>query len=326
MPLRYHCPSCQKEMIVRAQRVGDLALCQNCGATNPVPDSAQSIDTETLDYLHQQVPPSPAANSGPTHSGRPLNSEDFGSILRESFSIPFTKVPILFLLAAIYEIPVGIFTYLMDSNMTRALDPNNPFPMMAQYFRTLGYFIAIVTILSCITMPATYLAIVDHLLGRKVRFWTVVSESMARVPWMLVSVIFVSLMVVAMMVTIIGMPFAIYFSVAWAFVGMCVVIQQLNPIQALSASYALVKGNWWRVVGVLLVAILAAVGVALIPMIIAALLPEPSKTILKIAYSLVIHTVPVTAGLLTYLRLKIEKQNFTLAQLAELRQRLTVTE
>jgi hypothetical protein len=129
-----------------------------------------------------------------------------------------------------------------------------------------------------------------------------------------------------MMVTIIGIPFAIYLSVAWAFVGMCVVIQQLNPIQALSASYALVKGNWWRVVGVLLVAILAAVGVALIPMIIAALLPEPSKTILKIAYSLVIHTVPVTAGLLTYLRLKIEKQNFTLAQLAELRQRLTVTE
>jgi hypothetical protein len=320
--LRFKCPSCQNDIIVRSQRIGDQVMCQQCGVTSIVPDTAQSFDPDMLDYLHQQVPPTAPPPLFSQMPRQPLSSEDFGAILRDSFSIPFTKLPVMWVLAAIYAIPLGVFQYLMEDRMPKMVDPTNPFPMLGQFIRFMGYFAAITLILSAITKPATYLAVVDHLLGRKVRFSTVLTDSMIRVPWYVLATIFAGVIVTAIAITIIGFPFAIYFALAWAFVGVCAVIQQSNPIEGLRESYGLVKGNWWRTFGVFLIVLIAAIGAVLIPMIFGAFAPEPIKSVISILWNMVLLVVFDTCLVLTYLRLKFAKQNFNLTELAALRDRL----
>lgn len=54
-------------------------------------------------------------------------------------------------------------------------------------------------------------------------------------------------------VTMIGIPVAIYFMVRWAFIRQAALLESLGPRAALSRSSDLVKGNWWRVLGIMLV-------------------------------------------------------------------------
>ena len=57
-------------------------------------------------------------------------------------------------------------------------------------------------------------------------------------------------------ITIIGIPFAIYFLVRWGFYGQAVLIEGTSATHALRRSGELVKGTWWRVLGIILVIVL----------------------------------------------------------------------
>ncbi len=56
-----------------------------------------------------------------------------------------------------------------------------------------------------------------------------------------------------MSVSVIGIPAAIFFGVAWALAIPVLVIERLAPRAALRRSRALIRGHWWRVVGLALV-------------------------------------------------------------------------
>ena len=57
-------------------------------------------------------------------------------------------------------------------------------------------------------------------------------------------------------ITIIGIPFAIYFLVRWGFYAQAVLIEGTSATQALRRSGELVKGTWWRVLGIMLAIVL----------------------------------------------------------------------
>ena len=59
-------------------------------------------------------------------------------------------------------------------------------------------------------------------------------------------------------ITIIGIPFAIYFAVRWGFYTQAVLIEETSARNALRRSSELVKGTWWRVFGILLAIFLLA--------------------------------------------------------------------
>jgi len=65
--------------------------------------------------------------------------------------------------------------------------------------------------------------------------------------------ILAGLAVLGMAITIIGIPFAIYFGVRWSLVWQAALLEGFGPRGALSRSSALVKDNWWRVLGIVLV-------------------------------------------------------------------------
>jgi hypothetical protein len=70
---------------------------------------------------------------------------------------------------------------------------------------------------------------------------------------MLGATVLAGLAMIVMFITIIGIPVAIYFSIGWFFILQVVVLEGLGPRAALSRSAALVKGNWWRVWGIICV-------------------------------------------------------------------------
>ena len=57
-------------------------------------------------------------------------------------------------------------------------------------------------------------------------------------------------------ITIIGTPFAIYFLVRWGFYAQAVLIEGTSATHALRRSGELVKGTWWRVLGIMLAIVL----------------------------------------------------------------------
>ena len=60
------------------------------------------------------------------------------------------------------------------------------------------------------------------------------------------------LVVGALMITIIGIPFAIYFAVLWSFYSVAVLVEGQSVMHSFRRSKELVKGTWWRVFGILL--------------------------------------------------------------------------
>ncbi len=59
------------------------------------------------------------------------------------------------------------------------------------------------------------------------------------------------LVVFGTFVTIIGIPFSIYFGVLWGLCGIPILFEKTSAIAAFRRSAELVKGSWWRVFGIM---------------------------------------------------------------------------
>jgi hypothetical protein len=57
-----------------------------------------------------------------------------------------------------------------------------------------------------------------------------------------------TVLVTLMIFTIIGIPFGIYFYIAWQFVQQEILFEDCSIREALKRSHALVRGHWWRTV------------------------------------------------------------------------------
>ena len=66
------------------------------------------------------------------------------------------------------------------------------------------------------------------------------------------SVILWLLVVCGLFITIIGIPFSIYFSARWGLCGLLVMFEETTARNSLRRSTELVKGTWWRVFGIML--------------------------------------------------------------------------
>ena len=80
------------------------------------------------------------------------------------------------------------------------------------------------------------------------RFWSYIGSLIL---WLLV--------VCALFVTIIGIPFSIYFGVRWGLYGLPVMCEGTTARHALRRSTELVKGTWWRAFGIMLAIFLISI-------------------------------------------------------------------
>ena len=105
-----------------------------------------------------------------------------------------------------------------------------------------------------------------------------------------------------------GFCAALYLSISWVFIYEAALLEGLGPIAALSRSSALVKGNWWRVWGIMLV-------LGIITSAITAIfgkLPEAGTAI----GSILSTPILVIGNVLLYYDLRVRKEGYSLESLA----------
>jgi hypothetical protein len=125
-----------------------------------------------------------------------------------------------------------------------------------------------------------------------------------------------------------AIPAAIYVANAWTLSTPALLFEGVGPVQALKRSFGLVKGSWWRVlgiifVGVLLVSLLSGVLQGMLTLIPASL-AEGNDVVLAVSAVIagtvsVTLTTPFTAAIITlvYFDQRVRREGFDLELLAQ---------
>jgi len=116
------------------------------------------------------------------------------------------------------------------------------------------------------------------------------------------------LIAIGVALAVICIPAAVYLGIFWAFTLQTALLESCRPTAALSRSWALVKGSWWRVLGISLLLGLIQFGINLVSGIIPFI-----GGIIAIFISMPIATTGLT---LLYFDLRVRKQAYSLDALA----------
>ena len=144
------------------------------------------------------------------------------------------------------------------------------------------------------------------------RDMTVTQATMTGVGAMIGAEILACLAILGMSITIIGIPFAVYFAVRWDFIWQAALVERVGPRAALSRSSDFVRANWWRVVGIMLVVIIIASVIGLLLALILGLIPILGPII----ETILLTPIPTIAHTLLYYDLRVRKEQYGLKSLA----------
>lgn len=174
-----------------------------------------------------------------TSSLQPMN---FTDILDGIFTVYRNHYHLLLGIAAVYlvlEFAVDLIsTYFMkeDTSITTLL--------------IIGLSLTATIVISILVTGGLIYASAEVYLGREItpgaafqqafrRFWPYLGSS---VLWLLGAG--------GLCLTVIGIPFGLYFGIRWTFYSQAVLIEESKAWNGLGRSTELVKGSWWRVVGI----------------------------------------------------------------------------
>ena len=143
----------------------------------------------------------------------------------------------------------------------------------------------------------------------------------------LFGVAILSILVLLGVILIITIPVVIWVEIRWAVAYPALLAERIGPFRAVGRSWSLVKGNWWRTLGILIiVSILVGIiqsGIGLLFGGIAALVPGLGDDIRAAVVTVVSALVNAIVGAITpiavtmlYLDLRVRKEGVDLDQLA----------
>jgi len=129
-----------------------------------------------------------------------------------------------------------------------------------------------------------------------------------RIGSLLGAMLLAGIAVSAMAITIIGIPFAVYFSIRWFGIPQAVILEAKSPRQAISRSSDLVKNNWWRVFGSLIVLGLIAGAIGSILGVTLGLIPWIGESLATI----LVTPISITGFTLLYYDLVFRREGYSL--------------
>jgi len=241
-----------------------------------------------------------------------LESRDLGGIIGETFGIYGRNFLRLIAIVAPVSVILGILgtlagVLMLATTMTMAAGGGvaSTGPLLI--------LIMIVIVLASIVgyalmQGAVAHAISEHSLGRKVSIGRAYSRAFKRLAAMIGAELLAGLAIFGMCITVIGIPFAIYFGVRWYFIWQAAVVEGVGPRAALSSSSDLVSGNWGRVFGIMFVVGLISGAISLI----VGFIPIVGQTIAGI----LVAPILLIASTLLYFDLRVRQEGYNVETMA----------
>ena len=189
----------------------------------------------------------------------PLGPKTLGGIFGGTFRIYGAGFLGIVTIVAVVQVPLSLLGFWLfgldptafgpsffDPSMEPPIDPSFGIPILL-----------IATLLSSVIMNGALIyGVSGQILGKPILVGRAYSFALGRFGAMLGAQFLAVLAAFLMAVTIIGFPFAIYFIVGWFCVLQTASLERCGPLAALARSSDLVRGNWWRVFGILLLIVI----------------------------------------------------------------------
>jgi hypothetical protein len=235
-----------------------------------------------------------------------LGPRNFGAILGDTFKIYGENFLRLLAIVAIVEVILGI----LGSVLTLPAIWTNGKIESLPAFIVIGIILFVGSIVAYPLMQGALIhAISEQHFRRPVSIGRAYSFAWRRIGALIGATILATLAILALTVTIIGIPAAIYFAVTWTFIWQAALIDGSGPRAALARSSALVRQNWWRVLGIMLVVGIIAGAIAAV----LGTIPVVGSTI----GSILSIPIAITGATLLYYDLRVRKEGYSLEALAE---------
>ncbi len=306
MSLKFTCGNCKQEIIVQFLKPGETALCKSCGTNNIVPLDAKVTD-EKPDLSPQRLSDEIYF---PTDERAEIKSElgprDIGSIIGDSIRIYSKNFWKLLGICSVVQIPLAIFFYA--SQFLNIETASISYNLTAYLF-----FMLVIFFWSFVLHPLMFAsfqcAITGYFLNRNMGIFNYYSLAINRLGTIIGSVLLVMLFIFLMIISVIGIPFSIYFGVGWIFIVNVALLEQRDIRKTLKRSRQLVEGNWWRVFGIYFCLILITAPITLMTLF----LPQWISTLINI----IITPFSLIGTLLIYFDLRVRKEQYSIEKLKE---------
>ena len=195
-------------------------------------------------------------------SAEKVKSRDFADIVSETYNVLKANFVQLIAIAAIVE---GIMFVIRIIVMSLVPEMNDPgVSGFLQLGGEVGGLLAIIlctVVLSVAMQGALIHATAEQYSRKPVGVARAFVFSLNRIGTLLVAAFVALVAITAMFVTVIGIPFAVYFGIRWVFIPQAVILEAKSWREAFSRSSTLVKDSWWRVFGIYAAIVLISAGV-----------------------------------------------------------------
>jgi hypothetical protein len=241
-----------------------------------------------------------------------LGPRDIGSIISDTFRIYGRNFLKLAAIAAIVQVIIYILTVILLIPFFMSSVVGGGSDLVAYLILIYSVIVIIylvVTIAASVLMEGALIqAVSEQSLERSIGIGRAYGFAWKRFGSMLGATFLILLALVGMSITVIGIPFAVYFGVRWSFIVQAALLEGVGPRAALSRSSAIVKGNWWRVLGIMLVVYIIASVIS----VVLAFIP----VIGSIIGSILVTPIGITAAILLYYDLRFRESGYNKETLA----------
>ncbi len=305
-------------------------LCSRCGHQNP--DDARFCgecgEPQRREEGREPAPYHPFEAGGETggepppegaaHPASDIPERDLGQLIGKTLSVYRKAFIPLFIIALIPQIPT-VLGFMLGQSPGGAGDltgANNP-----QFNAGTDVFLPILAFL--LSIPSTAAAVFcvgQALTGRKVDVVTGYSRAFGVIgPTAMVTMI-MTLSMIFLVVTIIGIPLFFYLLVIWFFAIPAVVFEGMGGIDALKRSRQLTRGSRWRLfgIGIVFTLLIIALGIVggVVSFVLVFISPKLFAICLVVISALVIPIYYV-GSVLVYVDLRVRKEGYTLQALSD---------
>ncbi|HEY8743213.1 MAG TPA: hypothetical protein VIU62_08950 [Chloroflexota bacterium] len=250
----------------------------------------------------------------PTRSLRPLGVGELFAAAWQLYRQYF--VPLVAIVAVVQVIVAVLLALIGISTAATAANPTGGHVFI---LAVIGLLTFIFTILATFVQSgALTLAIGDDYIGQPITVERAYSATIARLGALIGTSLLVALLLLLMSITVIGIPFAIWLGIRWAFIAQVVMLENLSGTSAMSRSSQLVAGSWWRTFGIL---ILLVIVVAIVSSITSAVIVGifhngPVAGLARLIIQILLAPFYSAVVTLLYFDLRVRKEQFTHAMLA----------